>query len=132
GMEKETGHDTVGCMDLFHIASAFSGRLDLNAVCRILKVAVPDPDVPDTAGHLASQRESVPELADAVKDPYMFAWPVDDISFRVFACLDGHRVVACVKCAAEDHAVPGRIRVPAIAVPDIPGPEMASVSHDVL
>ena len=113
------------------MVSAFSGRLDLNAVCRILKVTVPDPYVPDTAGHLASQREPVSELADAVKDPYVFTWSVDDISLRIFPCFDCHRVVSCIKGAAENRTIPGGIRVPAISVPDISGTEMASVCHNI-
>ena len=97
GMEEQAGHDAVCGMDLFYIASALSCGLDLDPVGGVFEVTVPDPDVPDAAGHLAPQSEPVPELADAVKDPYVFAWPVDDISFRVFARLDGHRVVSKVQ-----------------------------------
>ena len=119
-------------MDLFYISTPLPGGFDLNAVCRVFQVAVPDFYITDSAGHLTSQGKPVPEQTFTVKDADVLAGPVDDIPFRIFACFDSHRVIPGVKGAVKDRTVPGRIWVPPVPVPDIPGLEMTAVGHDIL
>ena len=105
--------------DIFHIPAAFSGRLHFQSIVRAGEIAVPELHVPDTARHLASDRKTVPVMDLTVKNTDMFGGDRNHISLRILAGFDGNSVIPRKELRAEKDAVRRRIRIPAVAVPDV-------------
>ena len=115
-----------------HIAAALGCGLDLNAVQRVGKVAVPNLHVLHTAAHLAADADAVAVPDAAVKHLDVGAGTADFVSLGVFAALDGNCVVAGMELAGEQCAVCRGIRVPTVAVPDALGFKNTVVGLDII
>ena len=84
------------------------------------------------AAHLAADADAVAEAAVAVEHPDVLGRAVDDITLRIFARFDSHRIVAGAELTGKKRAVRGGIWVPAIAVPHTIRFDGTVVGHDLV
>ena len=128
-------HMRKGAVPHLHIpdiaATLFRG-LDLQPGGGYRHVAVPDLHILHAAAHLAADADAVAEAAVAVEHPDVLGRAVDDITLRIFARFDSHRIVAGAELTGKKRAVRGGIWVPAIAVPHTIRFDGTVVGHDLV
>ena len=115
-----------------YIAAALLSALDLYSVEGVIHIAVPYPDVTDTARHLGAYGQAVTEVAYTVKDTDVLARTRYYVSFGIFTRLYRYSIVAREELGCEDRTVGRRVGIPAVTVPHSLRAEGAIMCNNVI